>query len=485
MPEGSPLTEPPQGAPGLTAEGLRDDLLAGRRLASTVIEEFLARAEYVQQAVNAFTLIDHTGARARAVESDARIRSGQPRPLEGLPFAVKDLTPVEGYPHTMGSLAMRDVVARVTDPAVQALIDAGAIPFARTNTAEFGCATVTDNLLYGETTNPWNTDFGAAGSSGGAAAALAAFATPLAQGTDSAGSLRMPAAACGVVGMKPSYGVVPVVAPAYLDSFGHNGPMARNVSDVRLMFEVMRGLDRSHAFGYETRQTKPVTSMAGLRVRVMTGMEGLNVDADVAANLATACRVLADAGADVQEVPFPWDFERLFAAVKNAFATTYMPLAKAARDSGADVTDLTRAFIESVLPVTKDGLHAVRAQAEMAELHASLAVHFTQADVLALPTLAMPAPIAHEHFIDRGPMVNGVEHADRWIVAFTVPFNLMSACPAISVPSGMAVSGIPTGLQLVGRPYEDDALLDIAQLAESALIAAGLTPSPATAEGSS
>jgi Asp-tRNA(Asn)/Glu-tRNA(Gln) amidotransferase A subunit family amidase len=105
----------------------------------------------------------------------------------------------------------------------------------------------------------------------------------------------------------------------------------------------------------------------------------------------------------------------------------------------------------------------------MAELHAAIGKHLSESDFLMLPTLAMPAPIAHDHFIDSGPLVNGVEHEDRWIVALTVPFNLMSACPAITIPSGISKMGVPTGLQLVGQPYEDYRLLDIAELAESVM----------------
>lgn len=467
MHQGVKLTEPPSGAPGLSARGLRDALRDGQIRVADALEEFVSRAEEVQKVVNPFTFIDPDGARELAHAAQKRIADGNPRALEGVPVAIKDLTPMAGHPHTMGSLVMRDVVATVTDPAVQRLLDAGAIPFARTNTAEFGCATVTDNLLYGETLNPWNTEYSPAGSSGGAAAALASFATPLAQGSDSAGSLRMPASACGVVGMKPSYGVVPVGAPAYLDPFGHNGPMARNVADVRLMFDVMAGIDSHQGFGYDVRLTETVRSMAGLRMRVIKSMDGLSVDRDVAANLETACSALSNAGVEIEEVDFPWDFERLFHCVKNAFAMTYMPLARSARDSGIAVTDLTSAFIDDVMPFTADGMQAVRAQSEMAALHAALAAHLAQSDFLMLPTLAMPAPVAHDHFIERGPLVNGVEHEDRWIVAFTVPFNLMSACPAITIPSGISTAGIPTGIQLVGQPYEDRRLLDTAELAES------------------
>jgi Asp-tRNA(Asn)/Glu-tRNA(Gln) amidotransferase A subunit family amidase len=155
--------------------------------------------------------------------------------------------------------------------------------------------------------------------------------------------------------------------------------------------------------------------------------------------------------------------------VKQAFAATYMPLARLARDSGGDVTDLTRAFIADVEPVAVDGLHTVRAQQEMANLHRDLAELFRRADILMLPTLAMPAPAAHDRFIDHAPQVNGREHQDRWIVGFTVPFNLVSQCPAVSLPAGWSRDGLPLAVQLVGRPYSDYALLDIAELLETGI----------------
>jgi Asp-tRNA(Asn)/Glu-tRNA(Gln) amidotransferase A subunit family amidase len=137
------------------------------------------------------------------------------------------------------------------------------------------------------------------------------------------------------------------------------------------------------------------------------------------------------------------------------------------RDRGGAITDLTQGFIADVAPAAADGLHTVRAQQAMAELHADIGVLFRRADLLMLPTLAMPAPVAHDRFLDHAPTVNGREHQDRWIVAFTVPFNLTSQCPALSLPVGQSRDGIPLAVQLVGRPGTDLDLLAIAELLET------------------
>jgi len=428
----------------------------------------LERADVVQAVINPFTHLFHEDAMSQAHESAQRIEQGRARPLEGIPLAVKELTAVAGQPHTLGSLFLKDVVATVTDPSIAPLIEAGAIPFARTNTPEFGCASVTDNLLFGETLNPWNTAFSTAGSSGGAAAALATFAAPLAQGTDSAGSLRMPAAACGVVGLKPSHGVVPSAPPGYLDINGHNGPMGRTVADVRMMFELMARPDPLQLAG---RVPFPATGtdLGGLRIALITGMDGLDLDHDVERDLRAAAESLAGEGALVHEVRFPWDFARLFRATQLAFGAVYAPMARSVIEAGGEVSDLTSAFVESVSRVTANLDFTVQARTEAAELHRGIGAILAEADLILMPTLQMPAPAAGDHFIDHGPTVNGREQDDRWIVAFTVPFNLTSGCPAITLPAGLSRDGIPTAVQLVASPYRDLDLLHWAAQAEGCL----------------
>jgi len=442
----------------LSAVDLATALTSGTVSPVQVMERVLARAAHIQSEVRPFTSIFADEAMAAADYAAQRIAEGRARPLEGMPLAVKELTGVAGQPHTRASLLLKDVVATQTDPCLIGLLEAGAIPFARTNTPEFGCASVTDNLLYGQTLNPWNRAFSPAGSSGGAAVALATCAAPMAQATDSAGSLRMPASACGVVGMKPSHGVVPSAAPDYLDTVAHNGPMARTVADVALMLTYMAATDPLHLAGREPlAQSGP--DLDGTRIALITGIDELDTDHDVATNLRAAADRAAAAGADIVEVPFPWDWTRLFHAVRLSFGALYAPMARMAIDAGAEVTDLTRAFVASVAEVASHYDFTVQAHAERAELHAGLGALLHDADLLMLPTLQMPAPLANDHFIDHGPVVNGREQLDRWIVAFTVPFNLSSACPAVSLPSGLSRDGVPTGVQLVTSPYRDFDLL--------------------------
>lgn len=470
----APITtaHPPDAICSMSAVDLRDALRAGQLDPCEVISAYCDRAEVVDDLVHPFTFIVRDDALSRAAVSAQRIADGDARALEGVPFAVKELTAVAGQPHTLGTVLLRDVVATATDPSVQTLIDAGAIPFARTNTPEFGCASVTDNPLFGQTRNPWNRAFSPGGSSGGAAAALATYSAPLAQGTDSAGSLRIPAAACGVVGFKPSYGVTPSPAPTYLETVEHHGPMARSVADVRLMFDVMAAPNDAQLSGHLPR---PATGrdLSELRVTMIPSMPELLTDVDVEARLRRTADLLAAQGAQVSEQAFPWPFSRLFRAVKLTYAAMYMPMVKSLLDSGAPLSDLSRAFVEDVWPLSRDYTVTLEARREVAALHAALGEIFATSDLILMPTLQMPAPVADDHFISAGPIVNGVESPDRWIVAFTVPFNLTSACPAISIPNGLSGGGLPTAAQLIARPYHDRDLLHWALQAEELLRSEG------------
>jgi aspartyl-tRNA(Asn)/glutamyl-tRNA(Gln) amidotransferase subunit A len=466
---------PPLGATALPATELASKLACGILDPREVIDEFLARAIEVNGHINCFTYLFPEESRQRAETSAERIAAGRPRALEGVPIAIKELTPVAGQPHTLGSVFLKDAVATQTDPSVASLLEAGAIPFARTNSPEFGCASVTDNLLFGQTRNPWNSAYSTAGSSGGAAAALASFAAPLAQGTDSAGSLRMPAAACGVVGFKPSYGVVPTSAPDYLDVFGHSGPMARSVADVILMFDLMAGEDPAHLQWHPTRPARLEMSLPDLSIGMISSIPGLTTHADVESNLLATAERLRESGATVCSIGFPWPWERLFGTVKLAFGAVYMPLARRLRDIGAPLSNLTLGFIDDVEPVTRDYGYAVDARAEIAQLQEDIGAVMSSVDLLMMPTLQVPAPVADEHFLQHGPIIGGVPSADRWIVAFTVPFNLASTCPAVTLPNGVSEEGTPTAVQLIGQPYRDRDLLRWAAEIEKLL---GCSPIP-------
>jgi Asp-tRNA(Asn)/Glu-tRNA(Gln) amidotransferase A subunit family amidase len=432
-----------------------------------LVDAVISRAEATEPAVNALTARYWERAREGARESEARFmgKGEAPRPLEGIPTAIKELTPVSGQQHTLGSLALADVVAERTAPVAERIIDAGGVVHARTATPEFGCASFTHSRLFGLTRNPWNFDFSPAGSSGGAAAALAAGSTTLAQGTDSAGSLRLPAAACGVVGFKPPHGRVPGLPPVGLEPCNHDGPLARTVEDCALLQNVIAGPHAAdpNALRPTLRIPLPLRRVDGWRIALAIDLAGVEIDSDVAASTAAAAEALRSAGATVDEVELGWEFERIMDATKLHFAATYGPLVKRVVETNPDlVTRYAIAFVEEEDRYAEPADFVLRANEIKAELWKPLSRVLTKYRALLSPTLAFPAPEAGQDYIDEGPIVNGAEHPDRWIVATTVPFNLLSHCPAISVPSGIASNGIPTGAQIVGRPYDDVSVFRIA-----------------------
>ena len=435
-----------------------------------LVDAVIARGDAAETRINPFTARYSDDARAAAAQAEARYADGTARPLEGIPVAVKELTPIAGQQHTLASLALKDNVATETAPIAQRLIDAGAIVHARTTTPEFGCASVTRSRLYGETRNPWNPAFSTAGSSGGSAAALAAGAATLATGTDSAGSLRLPAAACGVVGFKPSFGVVPSLIPFGLETTHHDGPMARTIADTALMLGLIAG--PATGAPNQMRAAPDLSELEagvdGWNVAMLSGIEGLDIDADVAANARAAADALAGAGARVQEVDLGWTYDAIIEATKLHFAAAYGPTIQRLADAVPELlTPYALAFAAEEARYAARSSFVLESRERIAALWAPLERALATNRILMCPTLAMPAPDLGEDYVDRGPVIDGVEQADRWIVGTTVAFNLCNWCPAISVPSGLAANGIPTGVQMVGRPYSDADVLRASRALEA------------------
>jgi Asp-tRNA(Asn)/Glu-tRNA(Gln) amidotransferase A subunit family amidase len=436
-----------------------------------LMEAVIERAESTEGDVNALSARywDEALAAARDAEKRYANRGPSPRPLEGIPVAIKELTPVAGQQHTLGSLALKDVVADRTAPVAERIIEAGGIVHARTTTPECGCASFTHSRLFGVTRNPWSLDHSPAGSSGGAAAALAVGSTTLAQGTDSAGSLRLPAAACGVVGFKPPRGRVPGLPPFSLESCNHDGPMARTVADCILLENVIAGPHGADptSIGPKLRLPDEVEPIDGWAVALAIGMAGIDIDEEVAAKTRAAAGALREAGAQVEEVDLGWNFDKVMEATKLHFAATYGPLVGRVVSAAPDLaTPYAVAFVEEERRFADPPDFMLRSNELTTELWKPLSEVFDTYRLLLCPTLAFPAPLAGKDYVDEGPVVNGVEQPDRWIVATTVPFNMLYGCPAISVPSGCAGDGIPTGVQLVGRPYDDPSVFRAARMLE-------------------
>jgi Asp-tRNA(Asn)/Glu-tRNA(Gln) amidotransferase A subunit family amidase len=416
----------------------------------------IARAEAVEPTINAFAATMFAEALDAAREAQERYAAGTPRgPLDGLPVAVKEEAPIAGQLNTLGSLPLRDAVAEETAVFVMRIMEAGGIVHARTTTPEFSCAPFTWTKLWGVTRNPWNTGYSPGGSSGGSAAALAAGTCTLATGSDIGGSIRIPASFCGVVGFKPPYGRVPEVEIFNLDHYCHEGPMARTVADCALLENVIAGPHWSDVASIRPKLTIPssLEGVAGMRIALSVDLGCYNVDLDVAANTLAAAERLRSAGADVVEVTLPWSRDMISEAARIHFGMIFGASLRELYESSADdLTSYARRFYQESLGVAQDDF--VRGLELEGKVYAPLGALLDEYDALICPTFAIPA-YAAEYDTDHPVFVNGAECADWTDVMMTLPFNIASRCPVLSVPSGFSRDGVPTGLSIIARTYDD------------------------------
>ena len=434
-----------------------------------LMEAVIGRAEAVEPAINAFaeTFFENALSAARGAQERYAGRGEPPRPLEGLPVAVKEEAPIAGQRNTLGSLPLRDVVAQHTAVFAQRIIDAGGIVHARTTTPEFSCAPFTWSRLWGVTRNPWNTAYSPGGSSGGSAAALAAGSATLATGSDIGGSIRIPAAFCGVTGFKPPYGRVPEVEIFNLDHYCHEGPLARGVADCALLQNVIAGPHPSDVASIRPKLEIPGAPgpVVGTRIAFCPELGGYDVDADVAANAAASAGRLRDAGAVVEEVTLPWDLATINRAARIHFGMIFGPSLGDLYPARADeLTSYARRFAEEAAQISKEDF--VAGLKLEAGIYRPLGELLERYDALICPTVAIPA-LAAEYDAGQPIEVNGRPHSDWLDVLMTLPFNIASWCPVMSVPSGFSRDGVPTGLSIVGRTYDDITVFRVAAAHEA------------------
>lgn len=417
----------------------------------------IARAEEVEPKINAFTFRHYEEALEKAKAAEARYMKtdGRLRPLEGLPVAVKDESFIKGQVTSNGSLMLKDEVATFTSPGAERLLRAGAIVHARTATPEFSCSGVTQSRLWGVTRNPWNLDYTPGGSSGGSGASLAAGTSTLATGSDIGGSIRIPASASGVAGLKPTYGRNPDDHPFNLDAYCHTGPMARSVDDLVLMQNVLCGPHPKDIVSIrpKLRIPKELKGIDGWKIAYSPDLGYAEIDPEVRANTEAALDAFRAAGATVEEIELGWTWSALSAAhnyLAHLFGTY---IGGYLGRHALEMTPYARAFGEAGRKTTaQDFLEAHEVAGEM---YAELGPILQRYDVLLCPTLAVPSVAAdHDQSRDRIE-INGVEVDPVLGWTLTYPFNMLSRCPVISVPSGFAKNGVPTGLQIVGRTYDD------------------------------
>ncbi len=427
-----------------------------------VVDAVLQRIEVLQPTVNAFITVTAEEARAAAQRAETAVMAGgHLGPLHGVPFSVKDLVFTAGVRTTMGSLIFADQVPAEDAVPVRRLREAGAILVGKTTTPELGHKPLTDSPLFGITRNPWNLSRTAGGSSGGAAAAVATGQGPLALGTDGGGSIRIPAACCGIVGLKPTLGRVPHVHQADLFSTtSYIGPMARTVAEVAACLDAIIGFDAGDPYSRpEPAVDSRGVEVRGLRLGWFPRVGNRLIDPEVLGACEAAARHLEREGAHVETV------EEDFAALEDAFLVV-LQAGLAAR-----VGPYMAKFGDKVAPSLRESVERgmrwsavewASALGQRTAVYRRVQALFQRFDFLVSPTLSRPAlPVDHDPF---EPITIGGEPAGSirgaWY-PYLWPFNL-AGHPAVSLPCGWSSDGLPIGLQIVGPWYADRRVLALA-----------------------
>ncbi|MEE2980614.1 MAG: amidase [Pseudomonadota bacterium] len=430
------------------------ELIATKALSPVeVMETTLARLDDLNPTLNAVCTPTPELAMDAARKAEQAVVDGDTLgPLHGVPTSIKDLAPTKGIRTMHGSHVYADFVPDEDAPFVGRLAAAGAISLGKTTTPEFGWMGCGKSPLTGVSHNPWKHGYNAGGSSTGAAICAAAGIGPIHQGSDGAGSIRMPSAFCGIYGIKPSYGRVPYGRHTTNNHSSHIGPMTRTVTDAAMMLHVMSGPDDRDQTSLEAPPADYVGRLdegtKGLRVAFSSDLGYLPVDSEIAEAVANAAKAFEAAGVVVEEVDPGWgdhhEMERIIWSVSTA--TNLAPLLDQWEDKmDAGMVACAREGMRY------SGVEYSQAQTERHALYAKVQKFFEHYDLLLTPSLsvaAFPADlIIPEHW---------EQHDWDWIrwAGFSYPFNLTWS-PAATCPCGFTSDGLPIGLQIVGGRFHD------------------------------
>ncbi len=430
-----------------------------------VMDAVLARAERVNPKLNALTIVDAEGARAAAKASAARWAAGAPASrLDGVPVTVKELVRAKGWPHSMGSLLADKTPVAEDAPAVARLREAGAIVWSQNTSPEYGHKGVTDSPLRGITRNPWNLERTPGGSSGGTGAAVAASLGPLGIGTDGGGSVRIPAAFCGLVGLKATYGRIAAWPPSMHGDLANTGPMTRTVADCALMLNEMSKPDVRESFPapYDPRDWTAGLSagVKGLKVGLLSPVGHAYVEAPIGERLDQAAKLLEQLGASVEPIePPPESLEAGRVWVTHWFSAMQrlLQIYPAERHGEFDPSLLEQAKTGAGYTVQ----NLVDAMVERRSITTAWNQLFAKVDLVIMPTLnVLPFPAAQSQ-----PL--GMDGKPNQAWANTSLFNL-TRHPTISTPLPPSDDGLPIGLQIAAAHYRDDLVLRAAAALEAA-----------------
>jgi aspartyl-tRNA(Asn)/glutamyl-tRNA(Gln) amidotransferase subunit A len=458
----------------LSASELRDRYRTKALSPVEVTRAILDRIDRLNPVFNAFTVVTAELALEQAHAAERAYAAGDAPPLAGIPISIKDLTPTRGIRTARGSLLNPDWVPDEDAPVVERLYAAGAVMLGKTNTPELGWKGDSGNRVFGPSFNPWDLTKTPGGSSGGAAAAVAAGLGPLAQGSDGAGSIRIPAAFCGIFGFKQSFGLIPQYPPSAVGDLSHLGPMTRTVGDAAMMLNVMAGADGRDRLSWSSGidYTRDLDAgVRGLRVAWSPTLGYAQVANDVLESAERAAMAFRELGCEVEQVdPIIRDPGNIVDVMWSGSMAGYF----------AGRLDDVRALLDPGLLEVIDRAASLSA-ADMAHALQQRNTYYTgmrqfmdlqRFDLLLTPTLPVTAFTA------------GLDEPDGWQrstlapldwTPFTFPFNLTGQ-PAATVPCGLDQNGLPIGLQIVGRWRDDNTVLRAAAAFESLMPWAQLRP---------
>jgi aspartyl-tRNA(Asn)/glutamyl-tRNA(Gln) amidotransferase subunit A len=450
-----------------------------------LLSAFVARTKAVEPRVHAFNSFAEADAFAQAAASDARRAAGQARgPLDGIPIGLKDVIAVSDQPLTASSRILRNFVSPYDATVTRKLKDAGAVLFGRLNCDEFAMGSSNENSAFGPAANPWDTTRVPGGSSGGSAAALAAGEVAASLGSDTGGSIRQPAALCGLVGLKPTYGLVSRYGlVAYASSLDQIGPFGRTIEDVALVLRAIAGHDPLDSTSFKADvpdYTAALKGPAPRRIGIPKEYFGDGLDPEIGAAVEAAVKFYRDRGCEVKEVSLPHTrycldayyviataeassnlarFDGVRYGQRSKAATDAIDLYAKSRAEGFGAEVKRRIILGTyVLSSGYYDAYYLRAQKVRTLIRRDFVRAFAEVDALLTPTSPVPA-------FKLGEKADPL--AMYLLDIYTIGVNL-AGLPAISVPCGFTRAGLPIGLQLIGQPFREADLLALAQTYEHA-----------------
>lgn len=436
-----------------------------------LMQSVIARAEEVNPKLNCLTheYFDRALRQAKEAEKIYHSRPEEARPLEGVPCAIKDWHSVAGEITTYGSRVFENFRPDQTAPAVERLLDAGAIMHCRTTTPEQAHAGVTRSHLWGITRNPWNLEYSPGGSSGGAGAAVAAGITTIADGTDGGGSIRIPASACGIFGYKPPFGRNPTDREHPSEMVLHYGPLTRSVADAALMQNVVSGQHSADPHSLRDRIVLPDTfePLSGMKIALSMDLGYFNVSQEVQTNTRSVADTLRSLGCIVEEVVLGWDSSVLDAWLTNWEGLFWSIAGDQLKDHRDDLDPFLVKLLENGSRRSLKEFYGVNQM--RFQMYQEIGKIFDSYDAIISPTLAVPSvPVDHDNE-DAEFAIDGKPSPAYQGWAMTYPFNILSTLPVASTPSGFSAStGVPTGVQVIGKAYDDLTVFRISAALETA-----------------